>query len=164
MATPGFELLFQNLQTIGFFEIGLPVLFFMAIYYGLLDKTGTISEDEAVNGTAAISLAFLTTLGILTVIPFSFFPQFFAALSVIVVVVLGLLLLMGMVGLDVSEGIGEDQQKHAVLGVVVILFLIGPPILKEVGLGIEISRDYANFLLTLATIAVIGIVITSFGD
>ncbi len=164
MATAGFELLFQNLQNVGFFEIGLPVIFFMAVFYGLLEKTGVLSDDEAVNGTAAIALALLTTLGILTVIPFSFFPQFFAALSVLVVLVLGVLLLMGMAGLDVSEGLGEDQQKYAVIGVVILLILLGPPLLQQTALSVEIGERYTNFLVTLATLFALAYIVKSFGD
>ncbi|MFB6294353.1 MAG: hypothetical protein ABEI97_01195 [Candidatus Nanohaloarchaea archaeon] len=164
MATPGFELLFQNLQAIGFFEFALPILFFIAVYYGLLQKTGVISDEESVNGTAAVALSFLTTLGIYVVIPFSFFPQFFAAMSILLVLVLGIIMLMGMVGLDVSEELGDDAQTVAVVGVIVLLIIVAPPLLQGVDLGITITEQHANFVLTLATIAVIGWIVTSFGE
>lgn len=164
MATPGFEMLFQNLQAIGFFEFALPILFFMAVFYGLLQKTETISDDDAVNGTAAVALAFLTTLGIYTVIPFSFFPQFFAALSVLVVLVLGAAILMGMVGVDIGGELESDRaQLLAVVGVILLLVIVVPPLLGNIGLGVSLTEQHANFILTLATIAVIGYIIRSFG-
>ncbi len=163
MATPGFELLFQNLQSIGFFEFGLPILFFMAVYYGLLMKTGTISDEESVNGTAAIALAFLTTLGIYTFIPFSIFPQFFAALAVLVVLVLGGMMLMGMLGVEVGGEMDERAQRLMVIGVVALLIIVGVPLFGSMDIGFELTDDFMNFILTIATIAVIGYVIRSMG-
>lgn len=163
MATPGFEMLFQNLQSIGFFEFGLPILFFMAVYYGLLQKTETISDDDTVNGTAAIALSFLTTLGIYTVIPFSIFPQFFAALSVLVVLVLGGMMLMGMLGIEMEGEMDERAQRLAVIGVIGVLVLIGIPLFSSLDIGFELTESFMNFVLTVATIAVIGYVIRSMG-
>lgn len=164
MAQPGFELLFQNLEQIGFFEFVLPLVLFMAIFYGALRKTEVIGDDEAVQGAAALALAFMTTFGIYTFIPFSFFPQFFGALSVLIVLILGMMILAGMAGYDVTAADVSDAkaQRYAIIGTILIVIITFPFAFQFLGEGIEITEAHANFVLTLALIAVIGFIISKF--
>lgn len=163
MATPGFELLFQNLEQIGFFEFVLPLILFMAIFFGILRKTEVLGDDEAVQGAAAVALAFLTTFGIYVFIPFSFFPQFFGALSILIVLILGMMIIMGMAGFDVSGGVDAKSQRYMVAGVILIVIIAFPALFTFAGTDYAISEQHANFVLTLALIAVIGYIISKFG-
>ncbi|MFB6147530.1 MAG: hypothetical protein ABEJ66_01465 [Candidatus Nanohaloarchaea archaeon] len=161
MAQPGFEMLFANLQQIGFFEFFLPVVLFIAIYYGILNKMELLGEDEAVQGTAAIALSLLTVLGIYTVIPFSLFQQFFGALSVVLIVVIGFLVVLGMFGIEFE---GEEVTDNvgvaiaAIVAVTIVIVVIVPPLMPGSG-GIRLGEDLMNFLLTLILLIVLGVVV-----
>lgn len=163
MATPGFELLFQNLEQIGFFEFVLPLVLFMAIFFGILRKIEVLGDDEAVQGAAAVALAFLTTFGIYVFIPFSFFPQFFGALSILIVLILGMIILMGMAGFDISGGMDAKSQRYMVAGVILIVIIAFPAMFSLAGTDVQITEQHANFVLTLALIAVIGYIISKLG-
>lgn len=164
MATPGFELLFQNLENIGFFEFVLPLVLFMAIYFGLLRQMELLGEDEAVQGAASVALAFLTTFGIYTVIPFSFFPQFFGVLSIIIVVILGVMILMGLVGFRISDEIEGRTQRLGLVGVILIVLVLFPAMFTGLGFDFQITEQHSTFLLTLVLIAVLAYVLRGFSD
>lgn len=164
MAQPGFELLFANLEQIGFFEFVLPLVLFMAIFYGLLRKTEVLGDDEAVQGAAALSMAFLTTFGIYTFIPFQYFPMFFGALSVLIILILGMMILVGMAGFEVGGGaVDARSQRYMVAGVILITIIALPAVFSIAGEGVQITEQHANFVLTLALIAVLGYIISKFG-
>ncbi|MFB6076844.1 MAG: hypothetical protein ABEK12_01795 [Candidatus Nanohaloarchaea archaeon] len=156
MATPGFELLFDNLQQVGFFEFVLPLILFMAIFYGVIRKTGILGDDEGVQGVAAIALAFMTTFGIYVFVPFSFFPQFFGALSVLIVLILGVMILAGMAGFDLSEEVEGKTQRYATAGAILIALIMFPPLFGMFGTKLEFPQQYTSFLLTL--IMIVGVV------
>ncbi|MDY6776722.1 MAG: hypothetical protein SVQ76_01290 [Candidatus Nanohaloarchaea archaeon] len=149
MAEPGFQLLFENLRTIGFFQFALPFMLFLAVFYGLLRKTGVIGDDEAVQGVAAISLALITTFGIYVFVPATFLPQFFGALSVLVVLILGLMILAGLAGFDVGGEVDAKSQRYAVVGVVFITLIAFPAVFSMADFDFQISSGYSTFLLTV---------------
>lgn len=160
MANPGFELLFENLHNIGFFEFFLPVILFLAIYYGLLMKTQAIGDDEAVVGAASIALSFATTFGLWMVVPASFFQQFFALVATVLIAVLSVALIAGMTGLNISD---EEQRwiQLSVLGAGVLIIVLALPGLTGSLLNVEVgeltlSGDVYNFILMLALIGTIG--------
>lgn len=162
MATPGFQMLFENLQSIGFFEFALPLLLFMAISYGLLRKTEAVSEDPTVDAVVSIVFGFLATFGIFLFIPFSFVTQFFGVLSVLIIVVLGLLILLGLFGVEFSgEEVEGRTQRLAIIGVIIISLIVLFPFLRGFGGGVVLTDQSANFLLTLALIGVLGYIISS---
>ncbi|MFB6200120.1 MAG: hypothetical protein ABEJ83_04525 [Candidatus Nanohaloarchaea archaeon] len=164
MAQPGFQLLFENLQKIGFFEFALPFMLFLAVFYGVLRKTEVIGEDEAVQGVAAISLALLTTFGIYVFIPATFLPQFFGALSVLVVLIIGLMVLAGLAGYDVSEGVEGGTQTYAIAGMIFIVLITFPAVFSLSGFNYQVSQQHATFVLTLLMIIGIVYVLRGFGE
>lgn len=164
MAQPGFELLFENLDSIGFFDFVLPLLLFMAVFFGILRKTEVIGDDEAVQGVASISLAFLTTFGIYIFIPASFLPQFFGALSVIIVLILGLLILAGMMGYEVGGGMEERSQNLVIAGVVFLVLMFLPVAFNMSDFNYQLSDQYSTFILTIVMIVGIVYVLSELGE
>lgn len=164
MAQPGFELLFENLDSIGFFDFVLPLLLFMAVFFGILRKTEVIGDDEAVQGVASISLAFLTTFGIYIFIPASFLPQFFGALSVIIVLILGLLILAGMMGYEVGGGMEERSQNLVIAGVVFLVLMFLPVAFNMSDFNYQLSEQYSTFILTIVMIVGIVYVLSELGE
>lgn len=166
-STPGFQLLFENLEAVGFFEFFLPILLFTAIYYGLLRKTEILGEDETVDGAAAVMMALLTTFAIYLIVPFSIFIQFFGVLSILLLVILGLLIVMGMFGVEFGGGEGMDSRttRLAIIGVIFLIVIIIPPMVSMLGGGqLQIlGQQHVSFILTVAMIAVIGYVLRHIG-
>lgn len=148
MVEIGFELLLENLQNIGFFNFFLPLLLFLAVYYGLLDKTEAVSDQDAVNGVIALSLAFLTMLGIYSFVPFSIFPQFLGALAILLVVLLGVVMVLGMFGVDFSEGAEIGGNIYLLGGLFLVALLMGPVILDR-AFGISFGEIYWDSLMTI---------------
>lgn len=167
-STSGFELLIQNLQEVGFFEFFLPILLFTAIYYGLLRKTEILGDDETVDGAAAVMMALLTTFAIYIIVPFQLFIQFFGVLSVLLLVILGLLIVMGMFGVEFGGGEGMDSRttRLAIVGVILLVVILIPPLVSVMtGGNLQIlGQQHVSFILTIAMIGVIGYVLRHIGD
>lgn len=100
MAT--FETLIQNLQDIYFFSYFMPFVFVLAVTYGIISKL-ELFEDDVVDGTVSIVVAFLAMLGVYTMNLADYMVYFFGALSVSLVAILGFVIVLGMFGLDVTE-------------------------------------------------------------
>lgn len=163
MTDPGFALLIENLDSIGAFDVFLPLLLFLAIYFGLLMKTEVIGDDEVVIGVASLSLGLITVFGAFTFVPADFFPHFFGMLSMVLIGILALVLALGMTGVDFS---GEQDQKIkfgvAALGAVVVFF--GAPAVFQAffaggadAIGpIEISEEMMSWIVTMVLLVITG--------
>lgn len=159
----GFDMLFQNLESVGFFEVFLPIVLFLAIYFGILKKTEVVGDDDAVIGVASIALSFITVFGLLAVVPASFFPQFFGLLATLIVSILAIVIMAGLSGMNIGD---EDQKwlRYGVflLGVSVIVFALpsvfGGLFNTEMS-GVFMSEEVRTFVLTLVLIGVLGGVI-----
>ncbi len=160
MAEPGFELLIENLHSIGAFDVFLPLLLFLAIFFGLLKKTEVIGDDDVVIGVASLSLGLITVFGILTFVEAAFFPHFFGMLAMVLVGILALVLALGMTGIDFSE----DADKRIQFGVaalgVFVVFLGAPAVFYaffDVNIGtIIITEDMMAWIATFAMLAILG--------
>lgn len=107
---PGFELLIQNLQNVGFFKFFLPWALILAVTYGILRKI-ELFDDEAVDATVSIVFSFLALFGVYSIIPLSFFAQTFGILTIILVFILSLVIALGAGGVDVTEMDDEHRWK-----------------------------------------------------
>lgn len=158
MVDVGFELLVNNLQKVGFFEFLLPLVLFLAVYFGLLQKSEVLSEDESVNAVAALALGFFTLVGVYSFVPFGFFTQFFGVLAVLLLYVLAGVMLLGMLGYDFSGGKSLADEPYAAGGLVLIAVILGPFAMEEF-LGFKVTDTYWEILMTLAMLAgLLGIV------
>lgn len=165
-STPGFALLLQNLNEVGI-QIFLQLVLFIAIYFGLLRKTEVLGDDEGVQGAAAVAMGLITTFGIYSFLPAAVFTQFFALLSVLIVIVLGFMIVLGMVGVSMPdiEG-GKNQRKVATVAIaalVVIIMVVFAPIAGEMYGADLFGERSTSFVLTLAMIAVIGYMVKYIG-
>lgn len=121
----GFELLLQNLDAAGVFDLFLPWLLILAVSYGILKKTEALGDEDSVIAIASVAISFLGVAGIFSVVPAEFFAQFFALISVLLVVVLGIVIVLGLFGVDISD-LGESNWFRVgtvltVIGIVVVL-------------------------------------------
>jgi len=158
---PGFRLLIENLQQVDAFQVFLPILLFLAIYYGLLKKTEAVGDDDAVIGVASIALSFITVFGVLTFVPENFFPQFFGLVSIVLIAILSTVLAIGLVGFEFGPE-GNRWAQLAALGVGVMVVVVAAPTVVasvfqiEVFSGITITQDVWAWLTTLALVGVMG--------
>lgn len=153
----GFQLLFDNLNNVGFFEFFLPILLFVAIYFGLLRKTEVLGDDESVVGAAAIALSFATTFGLYMVVPFEFFKQAFGLIAVVLIALLSVVMVLAMSGINIEE---EDRLwlklGAAATGIFLIILAL-PALVGETfnvgvaGFGFG-SEEVQSFILTLVLI------------
>lgn len=160
MANPGFQLLFDNLSSVGFFEFFLPLILFLAIYFGLLRKTEVLGDDEAVVGVASLALAFITVFGTYIFVPATFFTQFFGVLSLALVSILSIVLMAGLVGYEFGPE-GDRWLKLGSIGIGIIIVLLAAPTLFANlfdldGVQVTVGEDLYSFLLTLALVGIMG--------
>lgn len=158
MATPFSELI-SNLWEIGFPTL-LTFVFFLAVVFGLLRRT-ELFDDRTVDSTVSVVVAFLVTGGMIQFLggPEGF-SWFFALLSIAVVVLLGFVLILGMLGVDITEVMNENEGRRrnvAILaGFVLILILLY--ILQAAGVnvgGILTSQLASAALMTIAMLGFI---------
>ncbi len=158
---PGFRLLIENLQAVDAFEVFLPVLLFLAIYFGLLKKTEAIGDDDAVIGVASIALSFLTVFGVLMFVPQSFFPQFFGLVSIVLIAILSAVMAMGLTGFEFGPE-GNRWAQFAALGVGLVVLFVGAPTVVgqvfefEVLSSVTVTEDAWAWMTTLALVGVMG--------
>lgn len=158
MATPFSELI-NNLWEIGFPTL-LTFIFFLAVVFGLLRRSD-LFEDQTVDATVSVVVAFMITGGMIQFLggP-SGFSWFFALLSIAVVVLLGFVLILGMLGVDVTEVMNENEGRRRNVAILagLILILILLYILEAA--GVNVSGMLTSQLATgaLMTIAMLGFI------
>ncbi len=160
MANPGFELFIENLDSIGAFDVFLPLLLFLAIYFGLLKKTEAIGDDDAVIGVASLAMAFLTVFGVLTIVPASVFPQFFGVLAVVLIAILSAVISMGLVGFEFGPE-GHRYAQIAALGVGLLVLVVAAPSVVEAFVninigGLTITEEAWSWIATIVMMAIMG--------
>ena len=114
----GLDILIGNLRYLGFYDFFLPFVLFVAIIYGLLSKTETISDEPSLNGIIAISVSFFiinyTPLGM-------FFSSLFGLASIVLAGLLVLLLFGGMFGIELDDVFSGNK---AAVGIGLLLLTI----------------------------------------
>lgn len=158
-----FQDLIYNLETVGFFQYFLPFVLVIAVFYGLLRKF-EIFEDQAVDATVSIVAAFLAMFGLAAVVPASTFSQFFGVLVVIIMVLLGYDILLGMIGIDISDITnpeeGADSRRIAwASGIGVVLVVVVVTVFYGWGgrymMRVLLSEDALSVYLILGMLGVI---------
>lgn len=150
----GFELLLQNLDKAGAFDLFLPWLLLLAVSYGILKKTEALGDENSVIAIASVAISFLGVGGIMSVVPAEFFTQFFALISVLLVVVLGIVIILGLAGIDIAD-LGETKWFNigavlTVIGIVVVLaFAILPTSLPEAA---DLDSELVSTVIMLVVI------------
>lgn len=98
-----FEAIAQTMADMGVFSFFFPWLLTLAISYGILDQYEVISDDDTVNGVVSLSIAFFVIGAAYTTLGTGIFLEFAAALAFGLFAVIGLIVLIGTAGVDLSE-------------------------------------------------------------
>lgn len=103
----------------------LPWLLILSVSYGILDKYNVLSDDPQVNGTIAISFAFISVLGVNQFAPTGMWSQFAANIAFGVFGILSLVILMAVAGYDVSDLAGDRWSLPAIFGgiIAIVVFI-----------------------------------------
>lgn len=154
-----FETLIQNLESVGFFRYFLPFVFMLAVVYGLLRRI-EVFEDQQVDATVATAVAFIAMLGVYTFDLAGIMIQFFGALTVGIVLLLGLVLILGMFGVEVQE---LDNHPAAIGAGVIVFALVIVGVMQAIpgqeGFISVLTGEAAMTLYTIVgLIAVIGFI------
>lgn len=104
-----FETVVQAFVDMSIFHLFFPWLLVLAVSFGLLEKYEMFGDDPAVNGTVALSLAFLTIGGSYMYLPQGIFTNFAGALAFSIFGLLGLMLLLGLSGVKMDEVTGKGE-------------------------------------------------------
>jgi len=115
----------QNLQSMGFFEI-LLFLLFSVIFFALLAKSKVLGQSAAVNGFVALAISFLIFIypsftGFSLVEPLS---RFFTQISTVAILLVFALVLSSVFYPDMSKMMVEQFTKPGVLYILIILALV----------------------------------------
>lgn len=167
-----FQNLISNLESVGFFQYFLPFILVIAVFYGLLRKF-EIFEDQAVDATVSIVAAFLAMFGIAAVAPAAVFSEFFGVIVVIIMVLLGYDIILGMVGIDISEITNpeEDADERRIawaggLGIIIVIVIITVFFgwSGDYLMDVLLSEDAISIYLIIAMVAVIYSITTGGGE
>jgi len=156
MAT--FGTLIQNLWDVGF-NLFLAFLFVLAVVYGVLRRI-ELFDDNTVDATIATVTAFFTVAGVYTWFGTQFFSQFFGLVGIITLVILGLVVMMGMMGADITEYMEGDDARGFYIALTILGFLLAGMITY---FDYGFLSDFLNSetLVTVIMLIVLGIVINS---
>ena len=115
-----FETIVQVMMDMNVFQLFFPWLLVLAITYGALNKYD-VFEDEGVNGIVALSLAFLTIAGIYVYAPAGIFINFAVVIAFSIFALLGMVMLLTIAGVDLSEWEDPSDELPAKIGITLII-------------------------------------------
>lgn len=120
-----FETIIQSMVEMQVFRFFFPWLLVLAVSYGSLEKYNFISEDEMVNGTVALAIAFMAGGGAYLFIPAGLLTNVVAAATFAIFAVIGLMIVLGVAGYDL-ENLQDDERSLPLLlgaGIFVVALL-----------------------------------------
>jgi len=120
-----FEQIVEIMAEMGVFQLFFPWLLVLAITFGVLEKYNIFSEDAQVNGTIALAVAFISIGGAYFFIPQGLMTSFAAALTFSIFGILGLMILLGVAGYDLSDAMDESSLPVGGAIILGILSFIG---------------------------------------
>ncbi len=145
-----FEVMIHNLSQLGVFGFLLPWIFIFVVMYALLLKSKALGEDHKIIGVISIVVAFF-------VVAFGgpamakFFTNFFGTMALVLAGVLGIILVVGLTGADVSKTLNTKSILAVLAGIVVVVFVIS---LGAYGVNIGSTIVSLVFILALLAVAV----------
>ncbi len=118
----GFEVLIGNLNTLGFYDFFFPFIFFLAVIYGLLQKSVPFSKETGINATISLVVSFFivnyTPIGI-------FMANFFANSGALIALAVMIIIFAQIMGVNLQEVV-QGNPRGALLIVAffgIILFV-----------------------------------------
>ena len=120
-----FEQVVKTMIEMDVFQLFFPWMLVFAVTYGVLKKYDFF-DDESITGVVALSVSFISIGGIYLVIPQGLFTSFAAALAFAVFGLLGLIIMLSLAGVDISEWESPMDETPAKLGMsMIIIAFIG---------------------------------------
>lgn len=157
-----FEKIVQTMIEMGILELFFPWLLITSLTYGTLNRYGAF-EEESVIGAVAISVGFIGLAGIYTFLPPGMFAQFGAAIGFAIFGMLGLAMMLGMAGVDITEMFesGDGVPMPAKLGIpLVILAFIGVLATQfDISFLLEGVEDGSSLLMQILTLIFIIVIV-----
>ena len=143
--------LFYDLQGSGFYEFLLPFLLVFAIVFAVLEKTKIFGEDKRnVNAIIAIlfGLLFVSQVEIIQTLNL-FLPK----ISFFLIIVLMVLILFGVMGVNVGEGVGPLLMiVGAIISIIAVYWALGPTLGFEVPYWVEDNWTTVIFVAILVIV------------
>lgn len=109
-----FETLIQTMAEMQIFRFFFPWLLVLAVSYGVLEKYNFVSDDEFVNGSISLAIAFMAGGGAYMFIPAGLLTTIVGAATFAIFAVIGLMIILGVAGYDVSQ-LQEDSRSLPIL-------------------------------------------------
>ncbi len=111
-----FEQIIQTMTEMQLFQFFFPWLLVLAVSYGVLEKYQFITEDEFVNGSIALAIAFMAGGGAYMFIPAGLLTNVVAAATFGIFAVIGLMIVLGVAGYDLENLQDNDRSLPLILG------------------------------------------------
>lgn len=138
-----FEMIAEVMAEMAVFHLFFPWLLVLAVTFGILQKYEVFGEDPSINGAVALSLAFLTIGGAYLFIPQGLFTNFVGALAFGMFGIVGLMLVLGIAGVDLSD-VGEGNAPGIIAIIIFVVAFLGA-ILNVVDVGSMVELDIQAF-------------------
>ena len=106
------------------FQLFFPWLLVLAITYGILENSEVVSDDSSVNGVIAISMAFFTIGGAYVFLPQGILIRFASALVFGIFAIIGLVILLGLSGVDVGEMGDGGLEGNPAAAIAMLIFSV----------------------------------------
>lgn len=117
-----FEIIVTTMAEMGF-RLFLPWLLVLSVTYGLLEKYEIVSGETQVNGSIALTMAFLTIIGVNQFAPAGIFTNFAAAIAFGLFGILGFMVLVAMAGFDLEKYQDGGTPKWFAYTIFVVVFV-----------------------------------------
>jgi len=111
-----FEQIIQSMADMQLFQFFFPWLLVLAVSYGVLEKYHFVSEDEFVNGSISLAIAFMAGGGAYMFIPAGLLTNVVAAATFGIFAVIGLMIVLGVAGYDLENLQDNDRSLPIILG------------------------------------------------
>lgn len=156
-----FETIIESMVEMQIFRFFFPWLLVLAVTYGVLEKYNFISEDEFVNGSIALAIAFMAGGGAYMFLPAGLLTNVVAAATFAIFAVIGLMIVLGVAGYDLENLQDDDRSLPLLLGagifVVALLAIISsfigiPNILPEINNWDRVFEEMIMPILILVMI------------
>lgn len=111
-----FETIIETMVEMQIFRFFFPWLLVLAVSYGVLEKYNFVSEDEFVNGSISLAIAFMAGGGAYLFIPAGLLTNVVAAATFGIFAVIGLMIILGVAGYDLENLQDNDRSLPLILG------------------------------------------------
>lgn len=156
-----FETLIQTMAEMQLFRFFFPWLLVLAVSYGVLEKYNFVSDDEFVNGSISLAIAFMAGGGAYMFIPAGLLTNIVGAATFAIFAVIGLMIILGVAGYDVSQLQEDSRSMPILLGATIFLVALLSIVASFFDLSLLIpdienwERFFEQFVMPILILALI---------